>query len=152
MLKLKLHYFGHLTQRANSLEKTLILGKFKAGGEGGDVVWRGWMASPTQWRWIWANSRRWWRTRKPGVLQSMESQRVRHDLATEQQPQTIKSIESKSGRKKIYVIFIYIAILFLALCFIIQACRDLFQSPYSVTYKSVLPGALKQDPMILCTS
>ena len=86
------------------------------------------------------------------MLQSMESQKVQHDLATEQQPQTIKSIESNSGRKKIHVIFIYITILFLALCFSIQACRDVFRSPYSVTYKSVLHGALKQDPMILCTS
>ena len=41
----------------------------------------------TQWTWAWANSRRQWRTREPGVLQSVRSQRVRHDLATEQQPQ-----------------------------------------------------------------
>ena len=47
--------------------------------------WNGWMASPTQQTWAWANSRRWWRTEKPGVLWSMGSQRVRHDLATEQQ-------------------------------------------------------------------
>ena len=44
----------------------------------------GWMASPTQWTWVWATSRRWWRTGKPGVLQSMGSQRVGHGLATEQ--------------------------------------------------------------------
>ena len=43
------------------------------------------MASPAQWTWVWARSRRWWRTGKPGVLQSMGSQRVRHDLATEHQ-------------------------------------------------------------------
>ena len=42
------------------------------------------MASVTQWTWVWANSRREWRTGKPGVLQPMESQRVRHNLATEQ--------------------------------------------------------------------
>ena len=41
------------------------------------------MASPTQWTWIWANCRRWWSTGKPGMLQSMGSQRVRHDLAAE---------------------------------------------------------------------
>jgi len=40
--------------------------------------WDGWMASPTQWTWTWANSRRWWRTERSGLLQSMESQRVRH--------------------------------------------------------------------------
>ena len=43
------------------------------------------MASRTQWTWVWASSRRWWRTGKPGVLQSMGLQRVRHDWVTEQQ-------------------------------------------------------------------
>ena len=42
----------------------------------------GWMASLTQWTWVWASSERWWRTGKPGVLQSMEARRVRHDWAT----------------------------------------------------------------------
>ena len=42
----------------------------------------GWIASPTQWTWIWACSRSWWRTRKPGVLQSMRSQRIWHDWTT----------------------------------------------------------------------
>ena len=89
MLKLKLQYFGHLMWRTDSLEKTLMLGKTKAGGEGGDRGWDGWMASLTQWTWVWANSRRWWRTGKAGVLQSMASQRIRHDLAPEQQEQDI---------------------------------------------------------------
>ena len=44
----------------------------KAGGEGDDRGWDGWMASPTQWTWIWASSGRWQRTGNPGVLQSME--------------------------------------------------------------------------------
>ena len=47
--------------------------------------WDGWMASPTQWTWVWASSERWWRTGKPDVLQSMGLQRVRHDWATEGQ-------------------------------------------------------------------
>ena len=51
----------------------------RAGGEGGD---RGWMASPTQWTWVWANFRRYWRTGEPGVMQFMGSQRARHDLVT----------------------------------------------------------------------
>ena len=59
-------------------------GRLKAGGEGGDRGWKGWMASPTQWIWVWENSERWWRTGKPGVLQTMRSQRVGHDWATEQ--------------------------------------------------------------------
>ena len=71
--------------RTDSLEKTLMLGKMKAGGEGDNRGWDGWMASPTQWTRVWANSRRWWRTGKPGMLHSMGSQRVRHNWAAEQQ-------------------------------------------------------------------
>ena len=55
MLKLKLQYFGHLMWKANSLEKTLIWERLRAGGEGDDREWDGWMASPTQWTWVWAN-------------------------------------------------------------------------------------------------
>ena len=57
--------------------------RLKAGGEGDDRGWDGWMASPTRWKWIWASSGSWWWTGKPGVLQSMELQRVGHDWATE---------------------------------------------------------------------
>ena len=53
----------------------------KAGGEGDNRGWDGWMASLTQWTWV--SSRRWWWTGKPGVLQSMESQGVGHHWATE---------------------------------------------------------------------
>ena len=56
-----------------------------AGGEGDDIGWDGWMASPTWRTRVWENSRRWWRTGKPGKLQSMWLQRVRHDWAIEQQ-------------------------------------------------------------------
>ena len=84
-LKLKLQYFAHLMPRANSLEKTLIWDILRAWGEGHDRGWDGWMASPTQWTWVWANSGRWWRTGKPGLLQSMGSQRAGHDWMTEQQ-------------------------------------------------------------------
>ena len=52
MMKLKLQYFGHLMQRVDSLEKTLMLGWMGAGGEGDDRAWGGWMASPTQWTWV----------------------------------------------------------------------------------------------------
>ena len=45
--------------------------------------WDGWIASPTQWTWVWVNSGSWWWTGKPGLLQSMGSQRIRHDWATE---------------------------------------------------------------------
>ena len=69
--------------KSHSLEKTLVFGRLKAGGEGGDRGWDGWMASPTQWTWLWVSSRSWWWTGKHGVLQSMGSQRVRHNWATE---------------------------------------------------------------------
>ena len=57
--------------------------RLKVGGEGDDRGWDGWMASPTLWPWVWVNSRSWWWTGKPGELQSMGSQRVRHDWETE---------------------------------------------------------------------
>ena len=82
-LRLKLQYFGHLMWRADSLEKTLMLGGIGAGGEGDGRGWDGWMASPTQWMWVWVNSGSWWWTGRPGVLWFMGSQRVRHDWATE---------------------------------------------------------------------
>ena len=83
MLKLKLQYFGHLMWRVDSLEKTLMLGGIGAGGEGNDREWDGWMASPTQWTWVWVESGRWWWTGRPGVLWFMESPRVGQDWATE---------------------------------------------------------------------
>ena len=83
MLKLKLQYFGHLMQRADSLVKTWCWERLKAGGEGDDRGWDGWMASLTQWAWVWSSSRRWWRTGKPGMLQFMESQRVRDNRVAE---------------------------------------------------------------------
>ena len=60
MLKLKLQYFGHLMWRIDSLQKTLMLGKIEARGEGDDRGWDGWMASPTRWTWVWVGSRGWW--------------------------------------------------------------------------------------------
>ena len=51
--------------------------RLKAKGEERSRGWDGWMASPTQWTWVWVSSRSWWWTGKPGVLQSMVSQRVR---------------------------------------------------------------------------
>ena len=83
MLKLKLQYFGHLMRRADSLEKTLMLGGIRAGGEGDNRGWDGWMASLTWWTRVWVNSGSWWWTGRPGVLQFMGSQRVRYDWVTE---------------------------------------------------------------------
>ena len=66
-LKLKLQYFGHLIWRTDSWKRPWCWERLKA-GEGGDRGCDGWMASLTQWTWVWASSGRWWRTGQPGVL------------------------------------------------------------------------------------
>ena len=83
MLKLKLQYFGHLTRRTDSLEKTLMLGKIEGRRRKGGQRMRRWMTSLTQWTWVWASSGSWWWTGKAGLLQSMRLQRVGHDWVTE---------------------------------------------------------------------
>ena len=83
MLKLKLQYFGHLTGKMTHLKRPWCWERMKSGGEGDNRGWNGWMASLTQWTWVWEGSGSWWWTGKPGVLQSMGSQRVRHDWVTE---------------------------------------------------------------------
>ena len=85
MLKLKLQYFGHVIRRANSLEKTLMLGKIEGKQK---IEWQ-------RMRWLdsiigskdmnLSKLREMMKTREPGVLQSMGSQKVGHDLATKQQ-------------------------------------------------------------------
>ena len=69
MLKLKLQYFGYLMRRAE--KRPWCWERLKAGGEGDDREWDGWMASLTQWTCIWVDSRSWWWTGRPGVLHSM---------------------------------------------------------------------------------
>ena len=83
MLKLKLQYFGHLSKELTEWKRPWCWERLKAGGEEEDRWWDGWMASLTWWTWVWASSRSWWKTGKPGVLQSMGSQRVRHERVTE---------------------------------------------------------------------
>ena len=83
MLKLKLQYFGHLMRRIDSFGKTLMLGKFVGGRRRGRQRWDSWMASWTPWTWVWSSSRSYWRTGKPGLLQSVGLQRFRHNWATE---------------------------------------------------------------------
>ena len=94
LLKLKLQSFGHLMSWIIGNELThwkrpWCWERLKAGGEGDDRGWDGWMASPTQWTWVWASFRSWWRTGKPGVLHSMGSQRVRHDEHQQNRPTDI---------------------------------------------------------------
>ena len=99
MLKLKLQSFGHLMWTKDSgkgsfpglfgkdpfpglLEKTLMLRKTEGRRRGWQRM--KWLAaSPTQWAWVWTISGRRWKTRKPGVLQFMGSQRVGHDSGSE---------------------------------------------------------------------
>ena len=83
MLKLKLQYFGHLTRRTDSLEKTLMLGKIEGRRRRGRQRMRRLNGSLTQCMCVWASSGSWWRTGRPGMLQPMGSQRVGHDWATE---------------------------------------------------------------------
>ena len=83
MLKLKLQYFGHLMQRTDSFEKTLMLGKIEGGRRRGHLIqpWDGWMVSLTWSTWVLASSGSQWWTGKPGVLQSLGLQRIGHEWA-----------------------------------------------------------------------
>ena len=83
MLTLKLQYFGHLMQKLTHYKGPWCWERLKEGGEGDHRGWDGWMASLTQWTWVWVNSGNWWWTGRPDVLQSMRSQRVGHSWATE---------------------------------------------------------------------
>ena len=62
MLKLKLQYFGHLMGRTTHLKRPWCWERLRAGGEGDNKGQDGWMASPTQWTWVWVDSRSWWWT------------------------------------------------------------------------------------------
>ena len=83
MLKLKLQYFGHLMRRTDSLEKTLMLGKIEGGRRRRRQRMRRLDGITNSMDMSWVSSRTWWWTGKPGMLQSMESQRIGHDWATE---------------------------------------------------------------------
>ena len=83
MLKLNPQYFGHQMWRTDSLENPWCWERLRAGGEGDNRGCDGWMALLTQWTWVWVSSGSWRWTGKPGLLQSMGSQTVGHDWATE---------------------------------------------------------------------
>ena len=71
--------------------------RLKAGGEGDDRGWDGWMASLIWWTWVWVGSRSWWWTGKPGMLHSTGSQRVGHDWVTELNNEDKKFTHSLPG-------------------------------------------------------
>ena len=83
MLKLKLQYFATSGKELIHWKRLWCWEGLGAGGEGDDRGWDGWMASPTHWTWVWVNFGSWWWTGRPGMLQSMGSQRVGHDKETE---------------------------------------------------------------------
>ena len=102
-LMLKLQYFGHLMTH---LKRPSCWERLRAEGEGDNRGWDGWMASSTQWTWVWINSGSWWWTGRPGVLQFMGSQKVRHDWATELNWTDSKS---KYAQKCVYTMFLDIS-------------------------------------------
>ena len=69
----------HLMWRVDSLERTLMMGRIVDRRKGDDGGWDGWMASPTQWTWVWVNSGRWWWTGRPGMLRFNGWQRISHN-------------------------------------------------------------------------
>ena len=81
MLKLKLQYFGHLIKELTHLKRPWCWEKLKAGEEGDNRGWDGWMASLTRCTWVWVSSGSWWWTGNPGML-PMGFQRVGHDWVT----------------------------------------------------------------------
>ena len=83
MLKLKLQYLATSCEVLTHRKRLWCWEGLGAGGEGDDRGWDGWMASPTQWIWVWVNSGGWWWTERPGMLRLMGLQRVRHDWVTE---------------------------------------------------------------------
>jgi len=103
MLKLKLQYFSHLMQRANSLEKAMILGKIE-GRRRREWQRTRWLdGSPTQWTWVWASSGRWWKTGKPAMLQSMGHTTVKQQQQQSKTPHLCKLFAFKFKLKSIFL-------------------------------------------------
>ena len=105
MLKLKLQYFGHLMHRGDSFERLWCWERLRAGGEGDDRGRDGWMASPPRLTWVWVDSRNWWCTGRPGMLQPMGSQGVGHYWVTE--PNWISQLFSTLNILKIHLCFFF---------------------------------------------
>ena len=82
MLKLNSNTLATWCEELTHWKRPWCWERLKVGGEADDGGRDGWMASPTQWTWVWVNSRSWWWTGRPGVLQSTGLQRVRHNWVT----------------------------------------------------------------------
>ena len=83
------------TEELTQLKRPWCWERLKAGGEGDDRGWDGWMASLTRWTWVWVNSGSWWWIGRPGMLWFMGLRRVRHDWATERNWKNIFQIVMK---------------------------------------------------------
>ena len=83
MLKLKYHTLATWCKELTYWKRPWFWERLRAGGEGDNRRWDGWMASPTQWTWVWVDYRSWWWTGRSGVLWLMGLQRVEHGWATE---------------------------------------------------------------------
>ena len=81
--ELKLQYLVTWCKELTHLKRTWCWERLRAGGEGDDRGWDGWMASPTWWTWVCVDSGRWWWIGRPGVLRFLGLQRVGHDWVTE---------------------------------------------------------------------
>ena len=79
VLKLKLQSLATWCKELTHLKRPWCWERLRAGGEGDDRGWDSWMASLTQWTWVWVDAKSSWWTGRPGMLQSMGSQRVGHD-------------------------------------------------------------------------
>ena len=90
MLELKLQCFGYLMRRADTLKRPWF-GKRLRAREGGNRGWDGWMASLTQWIWVWANYRREWRTAKPHMLHGVTKSQIWLSNCT-----TLKTVEARN--------------------------------------------------------
>ena len=80
---LKFQYFATWCKELTHWKRPWCWERLRAGGEGDNRGWDGWMASPIQWTWVWMDSRSWWWTGRPGRLWFMGLQTVGHDWATE---------------------------------------------------------------------
>ena len=99
ILKLKLQYFGPTwCEKLTHWKRPWRWERLKSGGEKGDRRWDGWMASLTQWTWVWVSSKSWWWTGKPSVLQSTGSRRVGHGWVTELNWWTLQKWQEFHGR------------------------------------------------------
>ena len=100
MLNLELQWLATWCEELTHLKRPWCWEGLRAGEEGADRGWDGWMASQTRWTWVWVNSGSWWWAGRPGILRFMGSQRVGHDWRTELNWTELIDIKlDKLGRK-----------------------------------------------------